>query len=328
MTTTKEEENDEIKNEIEQIKLEALNRLNDLDSQLSSSSKEVVPNNTVLPKVINNHSSSNVVMKQSKPKKQDALTLLNDTRWKLSLDIGREEGTWMPKTWGVSGNRLILNMEIEFTQEQLYEREEFLGGLGGARILKVCDNQMILAPTIREGIRKIECLEGGWRIGKGEGPKGTDILRFYLEVEDKISRENGDVYCPPGRIYCNCGYFPFMTKSSSGVKERIRTQLDIMAQTADDMTQEIENDTAFFSFDKIKKSADLLRLKVEMQQIGERYSMESVREPDRSLLKCPNDVDVGLTKEGGICCKVEKAIGTEYHILGRLRIASADSRVS
>jgi hypothetical protein len=48
---------------------------------------------------------------------QDESNLLDGTRWKVMLNIGREAGTWMPKTWGISGERLLLNAEVEFTSE-------------------------------------------------------------------------------------------------------------------------------------------------------------------------------------------------------------------
>jgi hypothetical protein len=50
----------------------------------------------------------------------------------------------------------------------------------------------------------------------------------------------------------------------------------------------------------------------------------SVREPDNSLLRFTKDMDVGLTKEGGVCCKVEKGPMVEYHILGRFSIANVE----
>lgn len=145
---------------------------------------------------------------------QNKLSLLCDSNWKLSLSIGREPNTWMPKDWGVSGERLILNLEMTFTDEQLYEREEFLGSMGGSNILKVKNNELTLAPSINAGERKIKVLNGGWRVAPGMGPMGTDMLRFYFEIQEQITRDGSDVYCPAGRIYCNCGYFPTNRQSS------------------------------------------------------------------------------------------------------------------
>ena len=49
--------------------------------------------------------------------------------WKLSLSIGREQGTWMPEEWGASGARLALDATIEFTDEPLLPSSEQEGGL-------------------------------------------------------------------------------------------------------------------------------------------------------------------------------------------------------
>ncbi len=50
-----------------------------------------------------------------------------------------------------------------------------------------------------------------------------------------------------------------------------------------------------------------------------------VKEPDKGLLLFLRDGDVGLTKEGGVCCWVNKGVVVEYHILGRFSIASVDN---
>ena len=35
------------------------------------------------------------------------------TRWKLTLDVGRERGSWMPPEWGASGLRVIVPVAVE-----------------------------------------------------------------------------------------------------------------------------------------------------------------------------------------------------------------------
>lgn len=327
---TNDDENESIQSEIDQMKLKALRKLNDLDTIMSSTppppptaTDTTITTNSVLP-IRKNPSTSLPYVDPM----VEQLTLLTDTSWKMTLNVGREQGTWMPKDWGISGERLLINFQINFTGDQLYTRDDFLGGLGGARILNITDNQMTLSPSVREGIKTIRALEGGWRVAKGQGPQGTDILRFYLEVEERISHTEGDVYCPAGRIYCNCGYFP-TNRPSSGRLDRYREQFESMGEMANGLQLEIEENTAFFSLDKIKKSSELMRLRVEMQKTAEMYTVARVLEPDKSLLKISNDGRTGLTKEGGICCKVEKGIGTEYHILGRFSIAPvrlSDSR--
>jgi hypothetical protein len=38
------------------------------------------------------------------------------TRWKLTLDIGRERGTWMPPEWGASGRRILCPVAVELKE--------------------------------------------------------------------------------------------------------------------------------------------------------------------------------------------------------------------
>ena len=48
------------------------------------------------------------------------------------------------------------------------------------------------------------------------------------------------------------------------------------------------------------------------------------REPDKAQLRMSRKGDVGLTKDGGVCCKVQKGLALEYHILGRMEIAAVE----
>lgn len=215
---------------------------------------------------------------------------------------------------------------MTFTNQQLYEREDFLGSMGGANILHVKNNEVILAPSITEGQRKIKVTNGGWRVAQGAGPMGTDLLRFYIEIDEQIRRssEGSDVYCPSGRIYCNCGYFP-TNRQSSGYKDRLKGQLDNLINRAEQLDEEIAAEGPL-SLTRFKKSTELFLLKVDMQQTGERLMTASVAEPNDSILKMSQDGLVGLTKEGGVCRKVNKGVSIEYHILGRFNIAPVQSR--
>jgi hypothetical protein len=261
----------------------------------------------------------NVVASQTRTRgrKRDE-TLLDNTSWKLSLDIGREPGTWMPKDWGVSGSRLKIDFEFEFSDRQLYEREDFLGSMGDAKIVSVKDSKMVLSPSITEGTKEIAVKDGGWRVSKGKGPMGSDLLRFYVEIDEEVSRTGGDVYCPAGRIYCSCGFFN-MDRPSNGEKAMYKKRLDDLIDRAEALDEEILQ-AGFLG--KLQKNAQMIKLKVEMQETAERYRGASAIEPDTSILRFSPEGDVGLTKEGGVCCKVEKNMATEYHILGRFYIQS------
>ncbi|OUS44122.1 hypothetical protein BE221DRAFT_147400 [Ostreococcus tauri] len=55
---------------------------------------------------------------------RDALSTpeaLVGTRWRISADVGRERGTWMPPNWGASGVRLLVPVAIEFKPNGVVE---------------------------------------------------------------------------------------------------------------------------------------------------------------------------------------------------------------
>jgi len=340
---------DSLRDEIEIMKKEAREKLNALDDKMSTELSRGSDNGSTI--VVDSTPSKSTYTSPLTPIKEDTETeaeymdrrliertavsndpafstilptssrrrdedLLDGTTWKLSLDIGREPGTWMPKDWGISGDRLKLSFDFEFTDEPLYEREEFLGSAGDAKVFSAKDNKMVLGPSITEGTQDIKIKSGGWRVSKGKGPNGSDLLRFYVEIEEQVSRKDGDVYCPAGRIYCSCGFFN-MNRGSNGVKASYKKKLDDLILRAEALDDEI---AAAGFFDKLKKNAEMIRLKVEMQETAERFRGASVLEPSASLLKFSPSGDVGLTKEGGVVCKVSKGVSIEYHILGRFYI--------
>eukprot|EP01083_Nonionella_stella_P039769 108181_1 len=108
-----------------------------------------------------------------------------------------------------------------------------------------------------------------------------------------------------------------------GEKAMFKKKLDGMMTRAEQLDDEIANAGAF-SFEGVKKNAELFRLKVDMQRTAESLQITSVTEPDASLLRFCSSGDAGVTKEGGVCCKVFKGgVALEYHILGRFYIQSS-----
>ncbi len=257
--------------------------------------------------------------------------LLDGTRWKVSLSIGREPGTWMPSTWGKSGSRINVSFVINFTSSQLYERDDFLrGSYAGCKVLHVVNNQATLGPTIAEGAKIHPAKDGGWRIMKGEGPMGTDLLRFYIELEERIAHSGGegDVDVPKGRVYCSCGCFPFVGgdggEKNGSAREGFAKELNIIEDRIAELRTKRAEITNPFNFDGIKLSREIFRLSQQAETVKGKLMVASVREPDRRLLRFSKDGYVGLTKEGGVCIQVNKGPAIEYHILGRFSIASAD----
>eukprot|EP00559_Dactyliosolen_fragilissimus_P003127 CAMPEP_0184867378 /NCGR_PEP_ID=MMETSP0580-20130426/26278_1 /TAXON_ID=1118495 /ORGANISM="Dactyliosolen fragilissimus" /LENGTH=452 /DNA_ID=CAMNT_0027367625 /DNA_START=152 /DNA_END=1510 /DNA_ORIENTATION=- len=299
--------------------------LQDGEESQSKTQKEIISKPYVERIAVSNDPS--IISSRRKQTKRDMFSLLDNTEWKLVLNIGRENGTWMPKTWGISGTRLLLNLEMEFTDEQLYDRDDFLGSMGGSKILKIKDNVLRVAPSISQGQRNVRAKNGGWRVVRGQGPQGTDMLRFYIELEEQISRSGEDVYCPAGRIYCSCGYFPQSLGNTfydgDGDKERLKKQLEDLVRKKEILDEEMAADTAFISINKIKNFRKLTQIVTDVNNVRDRLLNAMVREPDAGLLSFSQDRNVGLTREGGVCYEVQRSLSIEYHILGTFSVASS-----
>ena len=158
---------------------------------------------------------------------------------------------------------------------------------------------------------------------------GTDLLRFFVEVDDdRIMHADGDVYVPKGRVYCSCGYFPFAsgdeTQSSSDARESLVGELRNIEERISRMRKRKGGIRNPFDLDGIRISREISRLTREAGLVNYKLNLAAVREPDRRLLRFTKDGKVGLTREGGVCCQVNKGPIVEYHILGRFGIASVD----
>lgn len=368
-----EAESNKLREEIKELKKEALRRLEELSEKLTSTTtttisttattsspdtipmattaakkKEDVDNLTLLPpptpifftstmkeELDDLSSSSSPSNKEGEKKKKltkgsnsGITNLLDGTRWKVSLSIGREPGTWMPSTWGKSGSRINVSFVMDFTPSQLYDRDDFLrGSYAGCKVLHVVNNQATLGPTVSEGARTYPVTDGGWRIIKGEGPMGTDLLRFYVEFNERVAHSGGDVDVPKGRVYCSCGYFPFAEGGGGdgSAREAFTKELTIIEERTAALRTKRAEITNPFNFEGINLSREIFRLNQQAEMINGKLMVASIREPDRRLLRFSKGGDVGLTKEGGVCIQVNKGPAIEYHILGRFGIASVDS---
>jgi len=248
------------------------------------------------------------------------------------FNIGREPGTWMPPTWGASGERLRFEVIVDFVKDPIYDREDFFQGIAGAQTLQIVD-----AWTFPFGVgdksvgrRPIKIKpQGGFKVVRGQGPVGTDVVRLYVELEEEVGREGSDVYCPAGRVYGTCGYFPI----HQATKADQHTWKDVLAEEHkaalskyEKLQQDKELDTRLFSLDQVKRMKEIMDVKAEIEKLEKQLQEVRQREPERSMLRLSRKGDVGLSKEGGVCCKVNKGLAIEYHILGRMELACVERR--
>ena len=89
------------------------------------------------------------------------------TRWKLTLDIGREPGTWMPPSWGSSGRRILLPIAVQLNE-------------GGA-----------VEPLAVGAFLPMTITEGTWRL---EG----DALKFDVKMSGMT---RGDIELPEDSLH-------------------------------------------------------------------------------------------------------------------------------
>jgi hypothetical protein len=195
-----------------------------------------------------------------------------------------------------------------------------LNGVTNAKKMEV--HSIILGPTMTEDSHPIRFKDtGGWRVAPGEGPMGTDVLRFYMEIEEDVRHQGGDVYCPKGRVYCTCGYFPIHQRS--GLRDELEKERQRLSNRYQDLDAEMETASIW---DVLKLGKQRLDVRLELKKVEQQLEEARVREPEKALLRLSRKRDVGLTKEGGVCCKVVKGLAVEYHILGKFGVASIDER--
>jgi hypothetical protein len=162
------------------------------------------------PPAATSSSSSSTILgaSSSSPPPRGRHERLDGTRWKLGFNLGREPGTWMPPAWGASGSRLYFEVVVDFLAEpNLDERDDFFLGRAGCKRLRVLDAWMFPTGTGSDsrGRRTIRASEGGtYKVLPGQGPRGTDIVRFCLDIADD-GVVHDDVNCPVGRLYGTCG---------------------------------------------------------------------------------------------------------------------------
>ena len=137
--------------------------------------------------------------------------------YRLYVDIGREEGTWMDPRWGASGDRIRFTLDVALVTNR--------GADPAVASRMVKDNSMgksspvYAADTgryarLRDGFDRMECTGAAYRIdapprnqrGRGRGgASATNTVRMVVEVEGTTKADQayvyGDVSVPPGCLY-------------------------------------------------------------------------------------------------------------------------------
>ena len=145
----------------------------------------------------NNSSSSNAVDDNNNKDASAVIrSALDGWEGRVTLNIGRESGTWMEKDWAVSGTRLLLPVRLGFSTERIdlgFPGEESLGGRFCSR-LNVLNENGIVSFVGTEGQVNVPVSGGGWSILPLNND-GTCRIRFFLDFPNGCQRN--DVVLPP-----------------------------------------------------------------------------------------------------------------------------------
>ena len=249
---------------------------------------------------------------------------LVDSEWRITLNIGREKGTWMPDYWAVSGARLALPLVVKFTDDPVQRVEERCGRFrlectsGGGSFVGAA------------GEVRVECDGGAWS-ATPTGACGESTVRFYLDFPEGATRN--DVSLPAGRVFFNTACWDGAElEAASAEATRLEQKLEALAVRAESSPMAGQN---------LLQSALGVREKVKLQDEA-RAMLEQCRYLKRSLPDASGVLDVQLeggalsdTKlaaAGGLSIKRDDArnlwgaLGDVFLILGRFTIAPVADR--
>lgn len=129
-----------------------------------------------------------------------------DCDYRLYVDIGREEGTWMDPRWGASGKRIEFALDIKLLANRLANPEIAKkmvkdNTVGESSHVFALDTAQFA--RLRGGFDRMECTGGAYRIDVGRNGRST--LRMFVQVEGTIRADQsyiyGDLSIPSGCLY-------------------------------------------------------------------------------------------------------------------------------
>lgn len=125
--------------------------------------------------------------------------------YRLYVDIGREEGTWMDARWGASGNRIPFSLDIQLHSSELADdalAAKMVKDNNMGKSSKVFALKTAPFARLRDGFDRMQCCDGAYRIDLSNNGRYT--IRMMVQVEGTKADQNymyGDVSIPKGCLY-------------------------------------------------------------------------------------------------------------------------------
>jgi len=168
----------------------------------------------------------------------DSAPVAPSADYRLYIDIGREEGTWMDKRWGASGERIEFTLDVSFLVKDKDDCNVD-NSLADEQVTRcmVKDNlagdsspvrRFVTARSarLRQGFYKMPCRGGGYRIDLVKNLNKSSTIRFYVDVEGTNDKGEdntfGDISIPKGNLFFSLPCFGNSVKQLS-LKEGIVT---------------------------------------------------------------------------------------------------------
>ena len=117
---------------------------------------------------------------------------MNGEGYRLYVDIGREQGTWMDPRWGASGKRIDFTLDVKFLSNVVASPEVQAGMVKdnfGGKSSQVYALESAPYARLRSGFDKMKASSGGYRIDTGKN--GASTIRFYINVDGVPEKSSG-----------------------------------------------------------------------------------------------------------------------------------------
>jgi hypothetical protein len=247
--------------------------------------------------------------------------LLHGTRWKAVIQVGGARQMELP-----GEKPLLIHLVLDFTADELQDHDDLLRSgfsTSPAKILRVKES-WVGASSWTEGRQRNVLIKGtgGWKVLPGQGPKGIDILRFYVDVQEDIchDKEHSTLRCPARRVYCTSGFFSMNHHcESEAYKDYLQGELDRLVNKYEDLTIQDEADEQFFSVEKVKRTKKMMDLRKQIRATTELITQARIRDPEKAMLR--------LSRKGQVCYKEIKGVSAEYIALGKIEMASINKPI-
>ena len=151
---------------------------------------------------------------------------LNDFTCRVTLNVGREPGTWMPDEWAASGARLSLPMDVTFSGEPVECEEPNFLQRGGSTSRLYCDGGSFVGP---QGQVVVTSNGGAWS-AQPTGRCGEHLLRFYIDIPEEATRN--DVTLPAGRLFFSSACWDVDERAAAQAQvDGLKAEIEAIMQT-------------------------------------------------------------------------------------------------